>query len=257
VSGPDTPLPTFLIIGAQKSATRWLRMNLGLHPDVFVADRELSFFNGNRFDNGLDWYRSNFKGWDGEPVVGEATPGYMMWRHDPASIAARIDESLPGVRLVAILRNPVDRAYSAFIHHMLRGRIPTDAELLDWLRSTDPKRDRLAVISGGWYAASLAPYVERFGQRMKVVFNDDVSAEPRRVYTSVLEHIGARPVFFPAGLRRTRHRSKPPEESKYTDSSGYYRDLTPMEREEIYTYFHEDLSRLEALLNRDLGLWRP
>src|SRR6187399_277260 len=87
------PLPTFLIIGAQKSATRWLRLNLGLHPDVFAASREIEFFNnGDRFaEMGTDWYREQFTGWAGEAIVGEATPGYMFWRHRPAKVAERIE----------------------------------------------------------------------------------------------------------------------------------------------------------------------
>jgi hypothetical protein len=68
---PEGSVPTFLIIGAQKSATRWLRHNLGLHPEAYTAPRELGFFNYNRrFDGlGLDWYRSQFEGWNGEPIV--------------------------------------------------------------------------------------------------------------------------------------------------------------------------------------------
>ena len=68
------PLPTFLIVGAQKSATRWLRLNLGLHPAVFTAARELEFFNnGDRYrELGTDWYREQFDGWDGicDPTQG-------------------------------------------------------------------------------------------------------------------------------------------------------------------------------------------
>src|SRR5207249_6307749 len=114
------PLPTFLIIGAQKGATRWLRFNLGLHPDVYAAPTELSFFNNRtRFvDLGVSWYRKEFEGWTGEPVVGEATPGYMFWRHQPRVCCERIREVVPAVRLIAILRNPIDRAQSAMIHHI-------------------------------------------------------------------------------------------------------------------------------------------
>src|SRR5262245_12635623 len=111
----DPPLPTFLIIGAQKSATRWLRTNLGLHPDVYAVDEELWFFNdiNHRFTKrGLPWYRAQYDGWSGEPLLGEATPGYMMLRHDPALVAERIGEVVPDVRLIAVLRNPVDRAQS-------------------------------------------------------------------------------------------------------------------------------------------------
>ena len=106
---PELPLPNFLVIGAQKSATRWLRLNLGRHPEVFTADHEIGFFNDiGRYDGaGPQWYREQFSGWAGEPHVGEATPGYMFWRHHPDRLAARIDETLPGVRLIAILRSEV------------------------------------------------------------------------------------------------------------------------------------------------------
>ena len=75
-------LPTFVIIGAQKCATRWLRMNLGKHPDIYTARSELAFWNTEKRVErlGLDWYRHQFEGRKGEPIVGEATPGYMIWR---------------------------------------------------------------------------------------------------------------------------------------------------------------------------------
>ncbi|MFL6241785.1 MAG: sulfotransferase, partial [Acidimicrobiia bacterium] len=68
------PLPTFLIIGAQKSATRWLRHNLGRHREIYTSPYELGFFNSpKRFATlGVDWYRAQFEGWNGERIVGEA-----------------------------------------------------------------------------------------------------------------------------------------------------------------------------------------
>src|SRR5262245_29223633 len=109
------PLPTFVIVGAQKSGTRWLRYNLGLHPEVFTAPVEPNFFIDDRADEpeGLAWYRSHFEGWAGEPIVGEAAPAYMMWHHDPDLSAARVQRVLPEARVIAILRNPIDRAQSA------------------------------------------------------------------------------------------------------------------------------------------------
>src|SRR4051812_38372679 len=104
--------PTFVIIGAQKSATRWLRINLGQHPEIFTAESEIHFWNnGHRVEKlGLDWYREQFEGWNGERIVGEATPGYMFWRHGPETVARRIKDHHPDVKVIAILRNPVDRA---------------------------------------------------------------------------------------------------------------------------------------------------
>lgn len=249
------PLPNFLIIGAQKSATRWLRRHLDEHPEVFTAKGEPAFFNTGRFERGLEDYRRDFEGWSGEPVVGESTPGYMMWREDPSRTVARIDESLPSVRLMALLRNPVDRTYSAFIHHMRNGRIPPNADLLEQVRSVASEEDSFGLISGGWYAASLAPYFERFGDRLKVFLHDEVTEKPGRVYAEALEHVGASPTFMPPGLRRVRHSGRSPAESGYAGEDGR-RALTDGERAELYGYFREDVERLEELLGRDLSLWK-
>jgi hypothetical protein len=246
------PLPTFLIIGAQKSATRWLRLNLGLHPDVFAASAELEFFNnGTRYrDEGPDWYREQFSGWQGEAIVGEATPGYMFWRHGPDRVAARIAETVPDVRLIATLRNPIDRAQSGMVHHIEGGRLPGDSVLVDLVKQTPPEQDRLGIIAGGWYAASLEPFRERFGERLLVLFHDDVDAEPARPYRAALEHVGADPDFAPSHLSRvvfSNQRARVAHESMLTDA----------DRAELWEYFRADVARLEEMLDVDLSHWAP
>jgi hypothetical protein len=160
------PPPTFLIIGAQKSATRWLRLKLGEHPQIFTARKELHYWNNrSRMESlGLAGYAELFVGWNGEPIVGESTPGYMMWRHDPFQVAQRVKRELPDARLLAILRNPVDRANSALLHHIRRGRLPAGSRLID------------------------------------VVFHDDVVEEPEKPFEAALRHVGADPSFRPAQL---------------------------------------------------------
>lgn len=248
------PLPTFLIIGAQKSATRWLRLNLGLHPAVFTAPRELEFFNnGPRYQElGTEWYREQFAGWDGEAIVGEATPGYMFWRHRPVVVSERIDETLPGVKLLATLRNPIDRAQSAMIHHIEGGTLPGDTVLVELVRATDPERDRLGIISGGWYAQSLEPYRERFGDRLLVSLHDDVDDDPRSVYDNALRHIGATPDFVPPEFERVRF-----SHQRRASTEPGRRPLTLDERRELWAYFADDVSQLEQMLGRDLSVWNP
>ena len=248
------PLPTFLIIGAQKSATRWLRLNLGLHPDVFAARAEIEFFNnGNVYrDQGPAWYREQFEGWNGEAIVGEATPGYMFWRHRPAVVAERIEETVPDVRLLATLRNPIDRAQSAMVHHIENGSLPADSVLVDVVKQTPPDRDQLGIIAGGWYAASLEPYRERFGDRLLILLHDDIDDDPRGAYDSALVHVGASPDFIPAELERVRfsYQEKPsPEPGR--------QPLTLEQRREIWQYFADDVTKLEKMLGRDLSLWEP
>jgi hypothetical protein len=247
----ELPLPDFLIIGAQKSATRWLRTNLDAHPDIFTAPGEPGFFNDERRrkQGGLDWYREQFTGWDGEPFVGESTPGYLMWAEGPEEVAGHIERLLPDVRLLAVLRNPADRARSAMIHHMVKGRLPADSDLLSLVRRTPPEEDQLGLISGGWYAASLAPYVDRFGDRVLVLLHDDVRADPAAAYARAVGHIGAEQRALPTGLSRVR-------ESQEALLPGVPR-LTVADREELWVHFQEDVSRLEDLLGRDLSAWHP
>lgn len=128
MSAPSLPadvrvgmLPTFVVIGAMRSGTTSLASNLRMHPEVFVPDRkELHFFD-KRFDRGVGWYARQFAGVTTERAVGEATPNYM---YRPEAID-RMAGTVPDIRLVAILRNPVDRAaYSRYWRRVARGREP-------------------------------------------------------------------------------------------------------------------------------------
>jgi hypothetical protein len=245
------PLPTFLIIGAQKSATRWLRMNLGLHPDIFAASGEPSFFSSEeRFrGKGVEWYRTLFEDWSGESVVGESTPGYMMWRHHPEVIAERIEGILPDVRLIAIVRNPIDRAYSAMIHHIEKERLPAGADLLELVRRLPPEDDDLGLVTGGWYASSLRPYVEHFGDNLLVLVHDDLRTDPLGVYSKALMHVGASSDFVPSDLDRIRF-------SNLQGSNGSER-LSLEDRLELYDYFRDEVHELERMIGRDLSAWEP
>jgi hypothetical protein len=255
MSSRELPLPTFLIIGAQKCATRWLRFNLGLHPDVYAAAAELSFFNnGPRFEDlGVSWYRDQFEGWTGEPVVGEATPGYMFWRHRPYICRDRIREVVPDVRLIAILRNPIDRAQSAMIHHVASSGLAPDSDLLDLVERTPPERDKLGLVSGGWYAESLEPYRDTFGDKLLVLLHDDIETDARAFYRRAAEHVGATREFVPPDLGEVRfsYRQRPGAGHKGIPP------LTTEKRRELYEYFADDLAKLENMLGRDLSMWDP
>jgi hypothetical protein len=247
------PLPTFVIVGAQKSGTRWLRYNLGLHPDIYTAAVEPNFFIDERADGpaGLEWYRSYFDGWAGEPIIGEATPAYMMWHHDPARSAERVRLVLPEARLLAILRNPIDRAQSALIHHIKKGRLPPDADLMAEARKAGDPDDRLSLVAGSWYSASLRPYAERFGEALLVLIHDDVSRAPATVYAAALRHVGASDDFVPADIDAVRFSNQPSE------SDGPTTPLTDDQRAELWTYFADDVKQLEQLIDRDLSFWAP
>jgi hypothetical protein len=244
------PLPTFLIVGAQKSATRWLRINLGTHPEVFTADAELSYFDHDtRFGFGPDFYRSQFAGWAGEPVVGEATPGYLMATNEPARVAERIDGSLPGVRVLALLRDPVERAGSALLHHVRHERLRPSTELAGYFADTGGGTDDpFGVFAGGRYARCLAPYADRFGDRLLVLLQDDVAAAPQAVYERALAHVGAASGFVPDDLAAVRHSNR----SGAPDDDGSLAEA----RAALAGYYATDLDELEQRFGLDLAAWR-
>jgi hypothetical protein len=115
-------LPDFVIIGAQKCGTTAFYHLLTKHPNVERAGvREVHYFD-NHFGKGIEWYRGCFPqpGWkDGRrSITGEKTPSYLF--HPQA--AERMAQVVPQARLIALLRNPVDRAYSHYHHEKRRGR---------------------------------------------------------------------------------------------------------------------------------------
>ena len=118
-------LPTFFVVGSPKCGTTALAQMLAAHPDVFLSEpKEPHFFDAHH-DNGLQPYmEQHFAGWSGAGVAGEATPSYLAVPYVPA----RIRSAIPGARLIAILRNPVQRAYSSWWMFHARGMEPLSFE---------------------------------------------------------------------------------------------------------------------------------
>jgi tetratricopeptide (TPR) repeat protein len=118
-----TKQPHFIIIGAGKSGTSSLYEYIGAHPQVIPAiKKEIRFFNYQpNLKQGLDWYLAHFPPGSRENswIFGEATPGYFG-----NEVQAMVKSALPQVKLIAILRNPVDRAISQY-HHWVRNGIET------------------------------------------------------------------------------------------------------------------------------------
>jgi Sulfotransferase domain len=123
-------LPDFLIIGAEKAGTTFLYWQLCKHPYVErAAEKELHYFDsGKWFNRDVGWYRSQFPppAWrDGQKIIsGEASPYYLIHPTSPR----RASRTIPNVMLIALLRNPVDRAYSAYCHKVSSGEEPLSFE---------------------------------------------------------------------------------------------------------------------------------
>lgn len=272
-----TGLPDLVVVGAQKCGTSWLRHNLDAHPDIFMAVGEPGFFNDDkRFRRGapseadLDEYRGRFAPHGRASILGDRSTGYLMLRHDPSVVAERIDGLLPGVRVVAILRNPVDRAESALLHQIRRGRLPVGSRLVDVVREHPPTGFDYGIVTGGLYGESLEPYVARFGDRLLVVFHDDLTDDPESLYRRVVAHAGADPSFVPADVGTVRFSSRQGREPLRQrlgrrwrglpargDVLAGHTSLEAADRAEMWSYFADDVARLERLVDRDLRRWAP
>lgn len=193
----------FLLIGAQKSGTTALYRYLTAHPRIYMpAAKEVEFFSDeSRYERGLDWYwDSYFSGAPVESIKGEATTHYMMY---PA-VPARIRKCLPNVRLLAILRNPIERAYSHYRMSRMRGLDERSFEravheLLDSPPDApDPTYD---YVRFGEYAAILRRYFDVFGgENLRVLFYEELETSPASVVREAFEFLGADPEFEPPNL---------------------------------------------------------
>jgi hypothetical protein len=194
-SGPsgDGRAPDFLIIGAQKSGTSSITQALRRVPGVFIPQKtEIHYFNQSiAFDAPDSWsqYLAEFAAAPGNARTGEATPDYLSSREAPR----RIHERQPTVRLVVSLRNPVDRAYSAYWHAKRIGAISRSVQFEEVLERDVREfgSDWTTIISQGCYSTQLQRYLRYFAsEQIKVLLFDDLLQDAPAAMSALLEHIG-------------------------------------------------------------------
>ena len=268
-------LPNFLIVGAMRSGTTSLARYLDAHPQVFMAPtKEVRYFD-RHYDEGLDWYRAHFAAAAGQPMVGEATQTYMYDR----DAMERMADAVPDARLVAVLRDPVDRAYSHYWLNKARDREPLgflealEAEPARLARGDLDSRFFYSYADRGRYVHQLRRLEKHYPrERLCVLLFDDLRDEPRSAYARVLEFLGARtytpenlgrPVnsytaFRSVRLRRLARRLP----GRARDAVGRlnsqreaYPPLDDGVRTEVAARFAEDNAALAEHLGRDLSGW--
>jgi hypothetical protein len=206
VSGPTEQgrLPTFLVVGAMRAGTTSLSRLLGSHPDVYMPPRKEIHFFDRRWRRGTDWYRRWFAEARGRRAVGESTPSYMYLPEVPPRMA----QVVPQARLVAILRDPVDRAYSHYWHEQQLGH--EDLSFLAAIRSEpdrlggDPSdRGRHAYLDRGRYLSQLQRLHRFFPpERLLVLIFEDFRADPRGTFTTLCRFLDIDEAAVPRDLGR-------------------------------------------------------
>jgi hypothetical protein len=257
-------LPSFIIVGAQRAGTTSLFRALMAHPLIHSANyhKGVNYFDVN-YARGFSWYQGHFptaallrrrgRGIQGEPVTFEAS-GYYMFH--PCA-AERMARHLPDVRILAMLRDPVERAYSAWKHELARGY-----ETESFERALDLEDDRLAgqvdrmladpgyrsfshrhhaYVRRGQYAEQLLRLRQHFApDRIHVIESESFFEQPETTFSGVLEFLGM-PRVLPDRFDRWNGRPSSP--------------MPEATRARLREHFSSHDLALGALLGRDPA-WR-
>jgi hypothetical protein len=193
--------PNYLVIGAMKSGTTSLHGYLGAHPQVFASRvKEIQYFvGGDVWARGLDWYLSHFADATDEIAVGEASPQYTFAPWFPG-IPERIASVLPEARLIYLVRDPVQRMRSNWIHQVIAGREsrPLDDVLMHDAQTQNSSR----------YGYQARLFLEHFPREQLLIMESDrLRSDQATALREVATFLGIDPDLFPAQLPRERNRS--------------------------------------------------
>ena len=296
--------PTFLVIGAYKAGTTSVHHYLSQHPDVYVPRRkEPNYFAfgdvavpvGAPATSALaphpaaaaavtrrEDYVRLFDGVAGEQAVGEVSPEYLV--NERACEAIRAE--LPDVRLVAVLRNPVERAFSDYLMYRRDGVEP-DADFERALDQQEARRRRGEptgwYVETGFYGRQLARYFDAFPrEQISVHLFEDLTTDPDGTMAAIFTFLGVRRVplgsvdqynasgvprnpLLAAALRSRRWLGAPlkrvlpdrwrPALERFVQRGLDRPSLAPEHRARLVDTYGDDIRLLERLTGRDLSSW--
>ncbi len=264
-TSPIRIMPDFFILGAQKCGTTSLYYYLVTHPSIASAWRKELFFFDSNFQKGLSWYRGQFpfsiRRYYAELIrkqnfiTGEACPNYLFYPNVPKRVA----EILPQVKLIVLLRNPVDRAYSHYRHQVARGREKLsfeDAIACEEERTRGDAEKMMTDENYYSYNYTIYSYLERgvyvdqlqrwfrwFSKEQFLIHrSEDLYTNPATIYKQTLEFLNI-PDLEPTKEYAVYNKAR------YTPSST----MDPKLRKHLVEYFEPHNLRLYELLDRDFG----
>lgn len=289
----ETVKPNFVCIGAQKAGTTTLADILSQHSDICIPPlKETKFFLFDEdYKKGEDYYTGFFTNYKGQKAVGEFDPDYLLF----PQTAQRIKDTLgSNVKIIVVLRNPADRAYSHYLMTKKKGLEPFDFEnalLEEKDRKKDIKTQKIfAYLERGYYGRQLKAFLEVFDAKnfLFLVFEEDFlknkaqtvrsvesflgvaselleidlhSNEAGEAKNEVLRDLVRKPNFVKRVLKSVMP-SKAFRKSirKFFISKNQQKvavpKLTEAQRKELIAkYFIDDIHLTEQLINRNLSVW--
>lgn len=238
----------FVLAGAQKSGTTALHYFLSKHPHIKMGDQqEIHFFDNDALfasDPDYEQLHEHYPLLGASAIAGDCTPSYLY--HEPA--AERIYKYNPKIKVVVLLRNPVDRAFAHWNMQRFRGREPLD--FFDAVREEQTRiagappteMRRFAYIDRGFYGRQLTRFFKFFPrEQMKVVKFEDFTTRQPDTLASIFSFLGCKPRRF-----RSKDRNVVP----------YERAMNWEERVFLSSIFADDISQLEQMLGWDCSDWK-
>lgn len=269
----------FLCVGPQRTGTTWLYEMLCQHPHLFVPKevKETMFFDRN-YRRGFDWYAQYFKERLWGQLLGEIAPTYF----DDPDVPNRIVDVAPGCDIIISLRHPADRAFSLYLHHLRKGRVPRDL----WQAIEQKRR----IVTAGHYAIHIPRWQTVFGaDQVHVLFLDDIKKRPQQVLDQICTLIGVERMERPARRNQKVNAASMPrflwlargaafltttfheyglhqlvefgkklglKKLAYTGGEDGMPKLSANDREQLIRTYDEDIAFVEGLTGRDLSHWR-
>ena len=295
-------MPNFLIIGAQKAGTTSLYRYLKEHPQIFMSSvKEPGFFafDGdkpsfcgpgderlfNRIVTNIDDYCQLFAQATDEIAIGEATTLYLQ----SPEAAKRIKQHIPNVKLIVILRHPVDRAYSAFMH-LKRDSLEEIEDFPQALMAEEQRiKDNWGFLwqykSLSLYSKALETYFDYFDpQQIRVYLYEEFNRNPQQVLQDIFSFLQVDDKFIPDVLPRYNISGIPKNKTLYSFLSkenrlktlsrvlipdklrkqiAYHitrnnlirKKLDPKQKRELGKMFKDDLIKTQTMMSQDLSAW--
>ena len=265
-------LPSFITIGAMKCGTSSIHKYLDLHPDISMSKlKEPDFFiKEKKWSKGVGWYRSQFRP---GAMVGESSPNYTK-RHMFSGVPKRMHDLLPDIKLIYLVRNPVERAISHYVHDLSQGRQQKS------LNSVMSKLEGNHYLLTGLYSYQLEAFLEYYDrEQLLIVFSSDLRDNRTETLGKVFRFLGVAADFESRSFQEEHHPSsskKRPRKviqklarwagpvtklipkrvrSMLREAKIDEKELTAANRQRLAEYFREDISRLEELTSTPIRGW--
>ena len=193
---------TFFMVGCQRCGTTWMDAALREHPQVFLPSKKQSYFFDRNYDKGMDWFMERFEGIKPSQIaVGEIATGYCL----PESVP-RMAKHFPDVKLLMVMRNPIDRAYSNYQSRK------SECGWTSFEQAIEVDED---LLERGKYADQIDALLEHYPQeQLKLLLYDDLHEDDRSFLTSILEFIGVESEFDSKLFGQRKKRSDVSKNSK-------------------------------------------